>query len=50
MHAAAEYMVEKLPFAKKAVIPDAAHLPNMDHPHEFQEIVKSFLEDISSRG
>lgn len=50
MHAAAEYMVEKLPFAKKVVIPDAAHLPNMDHPHEFQEIVKSFLEDISKRG
>lgn len=49
MHAAADYMVEKLPFAKKVIIADAAHLPNMDHPHEFQDIVKSFLEDISSR-
>ena len=46
--AAADYMQEKLPSAQKAQIQDAAHLPNMDHPHEFQTIVKTFLEGLSS--
>jgi len=46
--AAADYMVEKLPSARKVRIEDAAHLPNMDQPHEFQTIVKAFLEDFSS--
>jgi len=44
--AAADYMIEKLPSARKARIEDAAHLPNMDQPHEFQTIVKAFLEGI----
>lgn len=39
----ADYMVEKLPSAQKVMIEDAAHLPNMDHPNEFREIVRSFL-------
>ena len=42
--AAADYMLEKLPSARKVVIEDAAHLPNMDHPDEFQGIVKDFLQ------
>lgn len=41
--AAADYVIESLPSAQKAVIPDAAHLPNMDHPAEFQRIVRDFL-------
>jgi pimeloyl-ACP methyl ester carboxylesterase len=45
--AAADYMVEKLPAAQKVVIEDAAHLPNMDHPHKFQKIVESFLKELS---
>lgn len=48
MLAAAEYMEEKLKFARKVIIEDAAHLPNMDHPAEFQEIVKEFLASLSS--
>jgi pimeloyl-ACP methyl ester carboxylesterase len=47
MHAAAGYMVEKLPSARKVMIDDAAHLPNMDHPEEFQGIVGEFLEGIA---
>jgi pimeloyl-ACP methyl ester carboxylesterase len=43
-HAAADYMLEKLPAARKVIIQDAAHLPNMDHPAEFQEIVRGFLD------
>lgn len=42
--AAADYMVEKLPPARKVVIEDGAHLPNMDHPRQFASIVSAFLE------
>jgi pimeloyl-ACP methyl ester carboxylesterase len=45
--AAADYMKEKISSAKKVEINDAAHLPNMDHPEEFQAIVKDFLKSIS---
>ena len=44
--AAADYMIEKLPSARKVTIEDAAHLPNMDHPEEFQKTVKNFLESL----
>ena len=45
---AADYMEEKIRFAKKVIIGDAAHLPNMDQPGEFQEIVRDFLASLSS--
>jgi pimeloyl-ACP methyl ester carboxylesterase len=44
--AAADYMVEKVPSAQKVTIEDAAHLPNMDHPEEFQTIVTNFLDSL----
>ena len=46
--AAADYMREKISSVQKVMIADAAHLPNMDHPDEFQAIVTKFLEGISS--
>ena len=46
--AAADYMIEKITSARKVVIEDAAHLPNMDQPEEFQGIVKDFLESLPS--
>lgn len=46
--AAADYMIEKIPSAQKMKIEDAAHLPNMDQPDEFQIIVTNFLEGLSS--
>lgn len=46
--AAADYMTERLPSARKALIEDAAHLPNMDQPRQFQGIVQDFLESLSS--
>jgi pimeloyl-ACP methyl ester carboxylesterase len=46
--AAADYMIEQLPSARKIVIEDAAHLPNMEHPDQFQIIVKEFLESLSN--
>jgi pimeloyl-ACP methyl ester carboxylesterase len=45
--AAADYMIEGIPSAQKMKIEDAAHLPNMDQPDEFQTIVTNFLEGLS---
>jgi pimeloyl-ACP methyl ester carboxylesterase len=45
--ASADYMLEKFPSAQKAIIEDAAHLPNMDHPEEFQRIVTQFLDGVA---
>jgi 2-hydroxy-6-oxonona-2,4-dienedioate hydrolase len=44
--AAADYMVEKIPSARKVTIEDAAHLPNMDHPDKFREILLNFLDNL----
>ena len=44
--AAADYMAERIPSSQKVVIEDAAHLPNMDHPEEFQTILTRFLESL----
>jgi pimeloyl-ACP methyl ester carboxylesterase len=48
--AAADYMTEKIPFARKVIIQDAAHLPNMDQPYEIQGIVKDFLDESKFNG
>jgi pimeloyl-ACP methyl ester carboxylesterase len=40
---AVELLMEKVPHARKAVIRDAAHLPNLEHPHEFNSAVLQFL-------
>lgn len=46
--AAANYMEDKIKLARKVTIEDAAHLPNMDQPQEFQRVVTDFLASISS--
>jgi 3-oxoadipate enol-lactonase len=40
---AVELLMEKVPHARKAVISDAAHLPNLEHPDEFNRLVLDFL-------
>jgi 3-oxoadipate enol-lactonase len=40
---AVELLLEKVPNARKAVIHDAAHLPNLEHPEEFNAAVLGFL-------
>ena len=40
---AVELLTEKVPHARKAVIHDAAHLPNLEHPDEFNRVVLEFL-------
>ena len=42
---AVEILMEKMPNARKAVIHDAAHLPNLEHPDEFNRIVLEFLNE-----
>jgi pimeloyl-ACP methyl ester carboxylesterase len=46
--AAADYMVEKIESARKVIIEDAAHLPNMDHPEEFRQILEAFLQGLAN--
>jgi len=40
---AVELLLAKIPHASKSVIHDAAHLPNLEHPDEFNRIVLEFL-------
>jgi pimeloyl-ACP methyl ester carboxylesterase len=40
---AAELMAASIPNASKAIIPDCAHLPNMEQPAEFNRLVLGFL-------
>lgn len=40
---AVELLMEKVPHARKALIHDAAHLPNLEHPEEFNSAVLGFL-------
>lgn len=47
IQAAADVMVEKIPYAKKVVFENAAHLPNMDQPEEFRRILDVFLERVT---
>jgi len=44
IHAAADYMVERLPSVTRVDIADAAHLPNMDRPDEFRRVFTAFLD------
>ena len=39
----ADVITSKVPGARRAVIKDAAHLPNLEHPEEFNRIVFDFL-------
>ena len=45
--AATDYMEQNIRSPKKVTIADAAHLPNMDQPQEFQGIVHVLLESLS---
>jgi len=45
--AAADYMLQHIRSARKVIIEDAAHLPNMDQPEQFQRAVTVFLDDLA---
>jgi pimeloyl-ACP methyl ester carboxylesterase len=40
---AANLLMKSLPQARQVVINDAAHLPNLEHPEEFNRVVLEFL-------
>jgi pimeloyl-ACP methyl ester carboxylesterase len=40
---AGDQLTASIPHARKAVIEDAAHLPNLEHPDEFNRLVLEFL-------
>ncbi len=44
---AADYLSERLPDAKKALMANAGHLPNMERPQAFQAAVRGFLAPAS---
>jgi len=39
----ADLLVSQIPGARKSVIHDAAHLPNIEHPEEFNRVLLDFL-------
>ncbi|HSR84188.1 MAG TPA: alpha/beta fold hydrolase [Streptosporangiaceae bacterium] len=45
---AADYMTAKIPMARKIVIPDAGHAPNVDKPELFDSAVIEFLAEITT--
>lgn len=46
--AAADYMAAKIPAARKVVIADAGHAPNVDQPEKFNAEVMAFLSEAAS--
>lgn len=46
VHAGADYMAAHVPSARKVVLPDTAHLANMDHPEQFQQALRAFLDEV----
>jgi 3-oxoadipate enol-lactonase len=45
IQAIAEKLTGEIPGAERATIPDAAHLPNLERPEEFDRIVLGFLRE-----
>jgi 3-oxoadipate enol-lactonase len=47
LHAIADLIALEVPSARKEVLPDAGHHPNMEHPGTFNELVLSFLRRVA---
>ncbi len=46
----AKFMAEKIPGARLAIIPEAAHLANLEQPDTFSRIVSSFASDLAKNA
>jgi len=46
IHRAAALMAEQIPNARRATINEAAHMPNLERPSEFNRIVLEFLQAV----
>jgi 3-oxoadipate enol-lactonase len=44
IHEVADRLVRELPDTRRAAIADAAHVPSLERPHEFDELVLGFLD------
>jgi pimeloyl-ACP methyl ester carboxylesterase len=42
----ADYMGKKIPGARKVLLKNAGHLPNIDQPRAFNSAVRRFLNDL----
>jgi pimeloyl-ACP methyl ester carboxylesterase len=42
----ADLLADSIGSARKVVIPDSAHVPNMEHPQEFNRLVLDFLASV----
>jgi 3-oxoadipate enol-lactonase len=47
MHAIAERLAREIPAARLAKIPATAHVPSIERPGEFDELVKPFLQETA---
>jgi pimeloyl-ACP methyl ester carboxylesterase len=47
---AADFMVENISGARKVVMSDTAHLPNMELPQQFNTLVQDFLNSLSTHN
>lgn len=47
MKAIVERLARELPGARRATIPATAHVPTMERPREFDQLVRPFLEEIA---
>lgn len=43
-----EYLIRHIPHAQKAILTDAAHLSNMEHPAPFNQLVLTFLSSLTA--
>jgi len=48
MHAIAERLAREIPGARLETIRDTAHVPNMERPREFDELVLPFLREAAA--
>ena len=46
LHSIANLLVSEIIGARKVTIQNAAHLPNLEHPEQFNQIVMDFLDAI----
>ncbi len=48
IQAIAEKLAATIPGARKIVLPNTAHVPNMEQPEEFNRLVLDFLDSLDS--
>jgi 3-oxoadipate enol-lactonase len=46
-HLVADILAENLPHARKLVLPDCGHVPPLEQPHAFNEVLIAFLREVS---